>query len=464
MGASTHRSVTVAIAVGLASGLALAGCSSSSSKPSAGTTGTTSSSSASGPASSSSSSASGTALPDLSGKSIQVLAEWSGEEQKSFQKVIDAFTAKTHASVSYQGAGDQTVTVLKSKLAGGGAPDVALVAQPGAIAQLAQAGQIKPLSDSVLSTIDANYAAGWKTLGTVNGKVYSIMFKAANKSTFWYNTAQFQQAGVTPPKTWDDFIKAAGTLSDAGITPVSVGGADGWTLTDWFENVYLSQAGPDNYDKLAHHKIPWTDPTVVQALTTLKQLFGNDKLLAGGKTGALQTDFNTSITQTFTAPPKAAMAYEGDFAGSVITSTTKAKLGADAAFFPFPAAGSLANFVVGGGDAALATNDNPATMAFIQFLASPEAAQAWASQGGFLSPDKNVPVSAYPDDTTKAEAQMLVGAGDNFRFDMSDQAPAGFGGTKGAGEWKDLQDFLSSGDPNAAAAQLEKDAAKETWQ
>jgi ABC-type glycerol-3-phosphate transport system substrate-binding protein len=454
------------LAVGLASGLALAGCSSSSSKPSAG--GATASSSAGSTASASSSGAPSSgadvALPDLSGKSIQVLAEWSGEEQKSFQKVIDAFTAKTHASVSYQGAGDQTVTVLKSKLAGGGAPDVALVAQPGAIAQMAQAGQIKPLAAGVLGTIDANYAPGWKTLGTVNGKVYSIMFKAANKSTFWYNTAQFDQAGVQPPKTWGDFVKAAGTLSDAGITPVSVGGADGWTLTDWFENVYLSQAGPDNYDKLAHHKIPWTDPTVVQALTTLKQLFGNDKLIVGGKSGALQVDFNTSITQTFTTPPKAAMAYEGDFAGSVITSTTKAKLGADANFFPFPAAGSLSNFVVGGGDAALATNENPATMALIQFLASPAAAQAWASQGGFLSPDKNVPLTAYPDATTKAEAQMLIGAGDNFRFDMSDQAPAGFGGTKGAGEWKDLQDFLSSGDPNAAAAQLEKDAAKETWQ
>ncbi|NUR64061.1 MAG: extracellular solute-binding protein [Catenulispora sp.] len=475
MGASSPRSVPAVLAVGLAAGLALAGCSSSSSKPAASGGGSSSGSSTSSATTSAASSsdtssspagsaAAPVALPDLSGKSIQVLAEWSGEEQKAFQKVMDAFTAKTHAKISYQGAGDQTVTVLKSKLAGGGAPDVALVAQPGAIAALAQAGQIKPLSDSVVGTIDANYAPGWKTLGTVNGKVYSIMFKAANKSTFWYNTAQFQQAGVTPPKSWDDFIKAAGTLSDAGITPVSVGGADGWTLTDWFENVYLSQAGPDMYDKLAHHKIPWTDPSVVQALTTLKQLFGDDKLLAGGKSGALQTDFNTSITQTFTAPPKAAMAYEGDFAGSVITSTTKAKLGTDANFFPFPAAGSLTNFVVGGGDAALATNDNPATMAFIQFLASPEAAQAWASQGGFLSPDKNVPLTAYPDETTKAEAQMLISAGDNFRFDMSDQAPVGFGGTKGAGEWKDLQDFLSSGDPNAAAAQLEKDAAKETWQ
>jgi ABC-type glycerol-3-phosphate transport system substrate-binding protein len=468
MGARPHRSVTVLTAVGLASGLALAGCSSSTSKPSAGSSSTSAAGSATSGSSSASSSGgstgAGPALPDLSGKSIQVLAEWSGQEQQDFQKVIDAFTAKTHAKVSYQGAGDQTPTVLRSKLAGGGAPDVALLAQPGAIAQFAKAGQIKPLASNVISEIDANYDPSWKKLGTVDGQVYSIMFKAANKSTFWYNTAQFQQAGVTPPKTWADFLKDCQTLSDAGITPVSIGGADGWTLTDWFENIYLSQAGPDSYDKLAHHQIKWTDPTVIQALTTLKQLFGNDAFLAGGKSGALQTSFNDSVTQTFKNPPKAAMVYEGDFSGSVITSTTSAKLGTDAKFFAFPAAGSTANFVDGGGDAALATNNNPATMAFIQFLASPEAAEAWASAGGFVSPNKNVPMTAYPDDTTRSEAQMLVSAGSAFQFDMSDQAPVGFGGTKGAGEWKDLQDFVSNGDVNGTAAQLEKDAAKETWQ
>ncbi len=218
------------------------------------------------------------------------------------------------------------------------------------------------------------------------------------------------------------------------------------------------------YDKLTHHQIPWTDPSVVQALTTLGKLFSNDKLITGGKSGALQTTFNTSITQAFTAPPKAAMAYEGDFAGSVITSTTSSKLGTDANFFPFPAAGSTTNFVVGGGDAAIATNANPATMEFIQFLASPEAAQVWAGAGGFLSPNKNLPASSYPDDTTKAEGKMLIDAGDNFRFDMSDQAPSAFGGTKGAGEWKDLQDFLANpADVAGAAAKLEADAAKSTW-
>jgi alpha-glucoside transport system substrate-binding protein len=43
---------------------------------------------------------------------------------------------------------------------------------------------------------------------------------------------------------------------------------------------------------------------------------------------------------------------------------------------------------------------------------------------------------------------------------MSDLAPPAFGGTKGSGEWADLQAWLKN--PNnidAACAQLEKDAA-----
>ena len=58
---------------------------------------------------------------------------------------------------------------------------------------------------------------------------------------------------------------------------ISVAGQDGWTLTDWFENVYLSQAGPEKYDALAAHEIKWTDPTVVDErrhVDALRRLHG----------------------------------------------------------------------------------------------------------------------------------------------------------------------------------------------
>jgi alpha-glucoside transport system substrate-binding protein len=255
-------------------------------------------------------------------------------------------------------------------------------------------------------------------------------------------------------------MTAAQTVSDSGITPVAIGGSDGWTLTDWFENVYLSQAGPEKYDQLSKHEIPWTDESVVTALETLAKLWGNNDLIAGGAKGALQTDFPTSVTDVFAENPKAAMVYEGDFVAGVISSETKAKVGTDANFFPVPKAGD-SPAVVGGGDVAVALTDKPASFELLKFLASKDAGEIWAAAGGFTSPNKNVDSSVYPDDVSRAIGEALVAAGDNFRFDMSDLAPAAFGGTVGKGEWKILQDFLGdTSDPQATAAALEKEAAK----
>lgn len=400
------------------------------------------------------------ALPKLDGQTLEVAAVWTGDEQKNFLQVVKPFEEQTGATIKYTSTGDQIASVLTPRVKGGSPPDVAFLPQPGLMAQFAQSGALKPVTNEVSSAVDQNYAPVWKDLGTIDGKLYGVWFKASNKSTVWYNVKSFSDAGVQPPKTWDEFIKAAQTLSDAGQEPVAVGGADGWTLTDWFENVYLSQAGPDMYDKLTKHEIKWTDDSVKKALETLAQLWGDPKLLAGGTSGSLQTDFPTSVTKVFSNPPKAAMVYEGDFVAGVITSSTKAKLGTDAKFFPFPAVGDKPA-VVGGGDVAVAFKDNPGAMALLQYLASPQAAEIWVKAGGFTSPNKNVSFDAYPDQISSDVAKSLIDAGDSFRFDMSDQAPSAFGGTKGAGEWKDLADFLRNPkDVQGAMQALEADAAK----
>jgi ABC-type glycerol-3-phosphate transport system substrate-binding protein len=401
-------------------------------------------------------------LPDLHGQHLQVAAVWTGPEQQNFMKVIDEFDKLTGAQTTFVPTGDDVSTFLGTKIQGGAQPDVAFLSQPGVLDQFAKSGWIKPLNSTVQGEVNSDFSPVWKNLGSYNGKPYGVFFKAAEKSTVWYNVKAFQNAGITDmPSTWSQLLKDAQTISDSGTTPVSVGGADGWTLCDWFENIYLSQSGPQMYDKLTNRQIPWTDPSVTKALTTLGQLFGKPSLLAGGTRGAVNTDFPTSVDQTFTDPAKAAMVYEGDFVETNITSDTKAQIGTDAKFFPFPAVDGGQAPVVTGGDVAVALKDNPGAMALMQFLASPQAAQIDAAQGGFISPNKAMDLSAYPNDTERSIAKSLLQSGDNFRFGLTDLAPAAFGGTKGQGAWKDMQDFLSN-PSNIAGVQkeLESDAAK----
>ena len=407
---------------------------------------------------------SGVALPSLKGEKIEVAAVWTGPEQANFTKVLKEFEKRTGATVTFVPAQDPIVNFLGTKIAGGSPPDVAMLPQVGAIHQAAKQKWLKPLGPEAKAQLAKNYGKGWQDLGAVDGTAYGVYFKAANKSLVWYNTAAFEAAGASEPKTWKEFLSTAETISASGVTPVSVGGADGWTLTDWFENVYLSQAGPEKYDQLAQHKLKWTDPSVAKALTTLGELFGKPNLIAGGTNGALQTEFPVSVTQTFSGgdQAKAAMVFEGDFS-AVNIAETGAKIGTDAKVFPFPAVGDGASApVVTGGDAAVALKDSKGAQALLTFLASPDAAKIWAAEGGFLSPNKSLDPAAYPNDVQREIATSLIGAGDSFRFDMSDQMPQSFGGTPGKGEWKALQDFLKNPkDVAGNQARLEAEAAKE---
>ncbi|MEV0676365.1 ABC transporter substrate-binding protein [Actinosynnema sp. NPDC050436] len=397
----------------------------------------------------------------LSGQTVEVIGPWTGDEQLRFEQVLEAFTKATGAEVRYTPAGDELPTVLQTRVQGGTPPGVALVAQPGLVEQLAAAGSLKAVSADVERAVTDNNAGVWKKFGTFGGKLYGVHFKAANKSTVWYSEKALQAVGAQPPKTWEEFLQVGRAVVDTGQAAVSVGGADGWTLTDWFENVYLRTAGPENYDKLAKHEIPWTDPSVRKALEVLGELFGDARLVEGGSAGALQTEFPQSVINVFGEEPKAAMVFEADFVASVIGTSTKAKVGEDAKFFKFPSIGGSRDAVVAGGDMAVQLKDDEATNELMEFLASPESGRVWAGLGGFLSPNKSIPEDAYADDVTRDLAGRLVDAGDNVRFDMSDLAPAAFGGTKGAGEWKALQDFLAAPrDVDAAVQRLESEAAK----
>ncbi len=77
--------------------------------------------------------------------------------------------------------------------------------------------------------------------------------------------------------------------------------------------------------------------------------------------------------------------------------------------------------------------DTPQSEALLKYLASPDAGTIWAHLGGFTSPNKKVSLSVYPDDISRAAAKGVIDAGSNVAYDMSDQAPAAFGGTAGSG-------------------------------
>ncbi len=391
--------------------------------------------------------------------SVTILAVWTGAEGESFQAVLDGFQEQNpDVTVNYQSATDPA-TVLSTAVQGGNPPDLAALPNPGLMRDFAQRDALQPI-DFARDTIEENYSEDWVNLGTVDDTLYGVFFKGANKSTVWYNVQTFEQAGVEPAEEWDQLLESADTLNQSGVPAYSIGGADGWTLTDLFENIYLRTAGPEKYDQLVAHEIPWTDQSVKDALNEMAKILGDTDNVAGGTQGALQTDFPTSVTQVFADPPKAAMIFEGDFVGGVIQAETNAEPQSGFDVFPFPAIdGEGGNFVVGGGDVVVMFNDSPAAQALIEYLATPEAAEIWAQRGGFSSPNQNVDESVYPDEITARLATALAQA-ETFRFDASDLMPQAFGSDA---LFKGLQDFLANPDDVDGITQQLENAAKKAY-
>ena len=94
------------------------------------------------------------------------------------------------------------------------------------------------------------------------------MVKFNSKSTFWFRPDKLKAAGVATPETWTTsrpLLTPSRTKGTA--TPLGARRQGHWTLTDWFEEVYLRQNGADAYKKLFSPDGDWTDPTVTRRST-----------------------------------------------------------------------------------------------------------------------------------------------------------------------------------------------------
>lgn len=386
----------------------------------------------------------GTAVPDgpyeylaraqageFAGTSVEVLGQWVEAESDNFKASLQAFIDATGIDVTYEGITDYE-TLLTTRVDGGNAPDLAQVAQPGLMRTFASEGKLVALSDWInMDQLSADYIESFVDLGSSDGDLYGIFFKGDLKSIVWYPVQAFADAGYSAPATWDELVALSNQIvADGNGSPwcisIEHGDASGWVATDWLEDILLRTAPVDTYDKWVTHEIPFNDPEVLEAAEYMKQIWFAPDFVYGGNTGINATFVGDTQTPMFDAAgPKCWMHKQAAWIPSFWPEGTMA--GEDSAFFYFPPIeDEFGSPVLGGGDQFVMFNDRDEVRAVIEYLATPEAAKPWIEAGGFVSPNRSVPLDWYTTYPNNELASILQEAS-TFRFDASDTMPAEVG-------------------------------------
>ena len=201
----------------------------------------------------------------------------------SAQKSVPGLTVKQVVSPS-----TDRDSYAKQLEASGQFPDLLQSITPS---QYTAAGLLVPYDQS---WINANFLLPQGN--AIKGKVYIPPTNSQIIPLVFYNKALFAKAGVTPPKTWSEFLAVNAKLKSAGITPLELGGNDPFAaampLTGAISADVLGK-NPKWLQQRYAGTVKFGDADVVAAATKMRTLVTNGDF----EKGALNVSYADSITQ-----------------------------------------------------------------------------------------------------------------------------------------------------------------------
>ena len=372
--------------------------------------------------------------PTASSTDVTVWSAWGGNELKAYQDVLKPFESSTGIKVHLTTVRDANQLAINVD-AGTSLPDIAPGPSVDKVKAWVDKGTLKSvetaLGDKFGDYIANTYPALTTTsgssdnlyIGIVGGKHYELMVKTQVKGLFWYNKKVFTG---TAPKTFDEMLAispsqyGAQKLFCAGLES---GGASGWPASDQIDNIIMRQSGDKLYTDWIQGKVKFTDPAIKLGYQTyLKEVSAAN--VYGGPNTVLSTAFQRAGKPLFAAQPGCLFLEQATFIPSFFKEDyPNLVAGTDFDFFGHPSVNPQYDGNVNGFyDNFAMYNDTPAARKLMQYMATKDAQQIWANDGGTLAAIKSInytdPVYKRAAEVAGTAKNLLVTAGDFMPTDM----------------------------------------------
>lgn len=339
---------------------------------------------------------------------------------------------------------DNINQLIMTKIQANDTPDIALIPQPGVVADIVKRNKSVALDDVVdLAALKSSMIPGTLEAGTVNGKLHGLLVSSNAKSFVFYPKKAWDAKGYKAPQTLAELDTLTAKIKADGTTPWCLGieseAATGWPATDWFEDLIMREGGADGYNKWVKHETKFDSELVRAAAAQFEKIAFTEGNVVGGRKAISSNNFGTAGNGMFDATPKCMMYKQGSFITGFFPDAVKADLDNQVGVFYFPpkdAGGDKP--ILGGGDMAVLLNDSAGGREIMKLLGDPAIGEP-AMGTSFLSPHKSFDVTKYKGTLTQEVAKIAYGSS-VFLFDGSDQMP----GAVGAGTfWKDMTAWIS---------------------
>jgi len=328
--------------------------------------------------------------------SLTVLDYYNNDPDKSLvQKGLDSCASKLGITIQRETVpGDTLIQKVLQQASSKTLPDVLMLDNPD-VQQIAATGALAPLNDMGLS--GDGVIKGMVDATSYQGKLYGLA-PVTNTIALFYNTQMLQEAGVQPPKTWDELKAAAKKLTKPGRYGMAFN-ANATYEGSWQFLPAMWTNGGDETDL--------TSPQVAEAL----QLWV-DLVKSGSASKSVINWTQGDVNDQFIAG-KAAMMVNGPWQIPSLNKNPKIKW--DVVQFPVNKVGQTPVAPLGGEAWTVPLNKDQAKQQkaadFVKCLNSDENELAWA-KARFTVPTKTAVLDQYVTDvpSMKAFTEQVVNA------------------------------------------------------
>jgi xylobiose transport system substrate-binding protein len=171
--------------------------------------------------------------------------------------------------------GNEYLTSIRNSVGTASAPDISMSWGAASIQPLIAADALMPLDGFIAEdpALKDSFLPAVFQEEVIDGVTYGIPMRGVAPTFIFYNKSVLADAGLAPATTWEELLAQVPALTDAGVIPIGLAGADKWPTQMWYQYVFAQEIGNDAVAKgLAGDRDVWSSDGSRKALGLLKDL------------------------------------------------------------------------------------------------------------------------------------------------------------------------------------------------